>query len=381
MIVLSLNSGSSSLKFALYDSEHLLANGQIEKIGAKAGIFWIQKSGKKIHEKKQPFPNHREALRILFETLEELKMPSPEAVGHRIVHGGKSYYKPEIVDDEIVSKLVKLIPYAPLHLPAEIEGIKGVRAHFPHLPQVVCFDTAFHQRMPELAKRFPLPYKYFEQGVRRYGFHGLSYEYILSKLRPKMERIIICHLGNGASAAATIGTKPMDTTMGLTPTGGFMMGTRTGDLDPGILLYFQREKHLSSEEVAKLVDHQSGLLGISGISNDMKELIDQRKENVRAQLAIDLFCYQLRKTIASFIAVLEGLDILVFTGGIGERGAYVREEICKKLSYFGIEIDPVKNEKNEQVISSTKSKIQIMVIPTNEDLMIARHTQILLRAS
>lgn len=381
MIVLSLNSGSSSLKFALYDGETLLANGQIERIGAKTGIFWIKKNEKRLHEEKQSFPNHREALRILFETLEELKMPNPTAVGHRIVHGGITYYKPEIVNDVVLSKLVKLIPYAPLHLPAEIEGIKGVRSHFPHLPQVVCFDTAFHQRMPEIAKRFALPYKYFEQGVRRYGFHGLSYEYILLKLEPKMERIIICHLGNGASAAATIGTKPMDTSMGLTPTGGFMMGTRTGDLDPGILLYFLREKHLSAEEVAKLVDHQSGLLGISGVSNDMKELIDQRKENLRAQLAIDLFCYQLRKTIASFIAVLEGLDILVFTGGIGERGAYVREEICKKLSCFGIDIDPVKNEKNEKDISSAKNKIQIKVVPTNEDLMIARHTQTLLRAS
>ena len=247
---------------------------------------------------------------------------------------------------------------------------------FPDLPQVACFDTAFHRRMPELAQRFPLPRSFWDEGLRRYGFHGLSYEYIVETLGTAIRRrTIIAHLGNGASLAAVRDGRPIDTTMGFTPTGGFMMGTRSGDLDPGVLLYLMNEKHYDARQLEYLVNHEAGLLGVSGLSSDMKTLLEKRDSNPSAAQAVELFCYHLRKYIGGLTAVLGGLDTLVFSGGIGERAAPVRWEVCRGLEYLGIHLDPQRNEAHADIISTSQSSGTVRILPTNEELMIARHTR------
>jgi acetate kinase len=279
----------------------------------------------------------------------------------------------------LLAELRSLIPFAPLHLPSAIQCIEAVRAHFPDLPQVVCFDTAFHRNMPELAQRFPLPRELWYDGVRRYGFHGLSYEYIVSALGTEGRgRLVIAHLGNGASLAAVRDGRSMDTTMGFTPTGGVMMGTRSGDLDPGVLLHLMNEMGYTPHQIDDLVSRHSGLLGLSGISPDMKTLLEQRDREPHAAQAIELFCYQLRKQIGAFAAVLGGLDDLVFTGGIGERAAPVRAEVCHGLEHLGVIVDDELNAVHAEVISRPGSACTVRVIPTNEDLMIARHVRELL---
>jgi acetate kinase len=275
--------------------------------------------------------------------------------------------------------LRSLIPLAPFHLPSEIKGIDAVAAHYPGLSQVVCFDTAFHHQMPEVAQRLPIPRSLWQDGMHRYGFHGLSYEYIVSALgRDTKGRVIIAHLGSGASIAALKDGKPQDTTMGFSALGGLMMGTRCGDLDPGILLYLMDEKGYDARQLEELLYQHSGLIGVSGISSDMKTLLDQRTTEPHAAQAIELFCYTARKYIGALSAVIDGLDTLVFTGGIGERAAPVRWMICRGLVYLGINIDPEKNDANAGIISINNSSCTVRVIPTNEDLMIARHTQALL---
>jgi acetate kinase len=257
--------------------------------------------------------------------------------------------------------------------------MEAVTARFPDLPQVACFDTAFHRRMPEVAQRLPLPRDLWQEGIRRYGFHGLSYEYIMATLSAAAQgRLIIAHLGNGASLAAVHRGQPVDTSMGLTPTGGIMMGTRSGDLDPGVLLHLMRAKDYDAGQLDELVNYQSGLLGVSSISPDMKTLLEQRGHEPHAAQAVDLFCYQLRKYIGALTAVLGGLDTLVFTGGIGERAAPVRWETCRGLRYLGIDLDAHQNALHAEVISTPQSACTVRVIPTNEDLMIARHTRTLL---
>jgi acetate kinase len=268
-----------------------------------------------------------------------------------------------------------------LHLPDEIAGIEAVTSNFPSLPQVACFDTAFHRSMPEVAQRFALPRALRDEGIRRYGFHGISYEYIMRKLGSKPPtRLVIAHLGNGASMAAVKDGRPLDTTMGFTPTGGFMMGTRSGDLDPGIILYLLNEKHFDSRRVAELVSRQSGLLGVAGIS-DMKTLLEQRDTSPDAALAVEMFCYQLRKQIGAYAAALGGIDLLVFTGGIGEHAAPVRWESCGGLEHLGIKLDRERNDANTDAISANESRCLVRVIPTNEDLMIARYTYELIFSS
>jgi acetate kinase len=282
---------------------------------------------------------------------------------------------PEKVDGHLLEVLRELIPFAPLHLPSAIRVIEDIAKHFPDLPQVACYDTAFHRRMPELAQRFPLPARYWEEGIMRYGFHGLSYEYILEALGSVAQgKVVIAHLGNGASMAAVKGGKPMDTTMGFTPAGGFLMGTRSGDLDPGVLVHLMQEKGYDAERIDQLVNHESGLLGVSGFTPDMKTLLEQKESNPAASLAVEMFCYHVRKAIGSFSAVLGGLDTLVFTGGIGERAAPVRERICTNLDYLGVRIDRTRNRRHADTISTADSSCCVRVIPTNEDLMIARHT-------
>ncbi|HXW82855.1 MAG TPA: acetate/propionate family kinase, partial [Candidatus Binataceae bacterium] len=269
----------------------------------------------------------------------------------------------------------KVIPLAPLHLPASLQCIDAAAAYFPDITQVVCFDTAFHRGMPEVAERLPLPRAMWDRRIRRYGFHGISYEYIMHRLGAGAPgRIVIAHLGNGASMVAVRDGRAIDTTMGFTPAGGFMMGTRTGDLDPGVLAYLQKNEKYDGDAIERLVNHQSGLLGVSGSSSDMKVLLEKRAKDPQAAEAIAMFCYQARKSIGALAAALGGLDLLVFTAGIGERAPAVRAEICAGLEHLGVRLDSRSNEQNAEIISELESRCAVRVIPTNEDLMIARHT-------
>src|SRR5215510_14508600 len=287
-VILCLNSGSSSLKFALYHlgggTDTALVEGAVERIGLPNGRLSVHSHTSGLsREELGTFHDHQAAVQAAFNSLEQLQLPTPEAVGHRLVHGGADHIAPEQVEAQLLEDLRQLAPYAPLHLPAEIQGIEAVTARFPHLPQVACFDTAFHRRMPELAQRFPLPRAVWDAGIRRYGFHGLSYEYIIDEVgATALGRAVIAHLGNGASMAAVHHGQPLDTTMGLTPTGGCMMGTRTGDLDPGLLIYLLRQGGFDADGLERLVDQQSGLLGVSGISADMKVLLGRRERDAHA---------------------------------------------------------------------------------------------------
>jgi acetate kinase len=382
--ILCLNSGSSSLKFALYQLEGVkelrLAQGAVERIGLANGHLWIRGTDNEaLVDVHRDFPDHTAAADGISSAAKDLGFPPPVAVGHRVVHGGPDHTAPERVEAPLLAELRRLVAFAPLHLPSAIQGIEAVAARFPGLPQVACFDTAFHRRMPEVAQRFPLSRDLWQEGIRRYGFHGLSYEYIMATLGAAAQgRLVIAHLGNGASLAAVLNGQPRDTTMGFTPSGGVMMGTRSGDLDPGILIHVMRSKSYDADELDDLVNHRAGLLGVSGLSPDMKTLLDQREHEPHAAQAIELFCYQLRKHIGALTAVLGGLDTLVFTGGIGERAAPVRWEVCQELAYLGIDLDRAKNAAHAEVISTPGSGCTVRVIPTNEDLMIARHTRTLL---
>ncbi len=383
-VILCLNSGSSSLKFALYGlgegEEVRLAHGAVERIGLAGGHLWIRGRDKDaLVDDQRDFPGFTAAADGISAAAKGLGFPPPVAVGHRVVHGGPDHMAPERVDAPLLAELRRLVPFAPLHLPSAIQGIEAVAARLPGLPQVACFDTAFHRRMPEVAQRFPLARDLWHEGIRRYGFHGLSYEYIVASLGAAAQgRLVIAHLGNGASLAAVLNGQPLDTTMGFTPTGGLMMGTRSGDLDPGILVHLMRAKGYNAGQLDALVNHQAGLLGVSGLSPDMKTLLEQREREPHAAQAVELFCYQLRKHIGALTAVLGGLDTLVFTGGLGERAAPVRWEVCRGLAYLGIDLDPHKNAVHADVISTPESHCTVRVIPTNEDLMIARHTRTLL---
>jgi acetate kinase len=373
--ILCLNSGSSSLKFALFSisesGEGRLANGAIENIGEAARLWLRNADGHR--EYLANLSRAHQSIEAVFDLLGKSGFPRPAAAGHRIVHGGAHHVTPELISKELIQDLKGLVPFAPLHLPSQIEFIEAISHHYPELPQVACFDTAFHSTMPEVARRFPLPRDLWEQGVRHYGFHGLSYEFIVNALGKEAEgRLIIAHLGNGASMAAIHDGKPIDTSMGLTPTGGFMMSTRSGDLDPGILLYLLRAGY-DADKLENLLNHQAGLLGVSGSSSDMKTLLERRNTHANAAQAVEMFCYGVRKFIGSYAAILGGLDTLVFTGGIGERAAPVRDEICRGLEFLGIHIDPERNRQHASTVSTDASQCRVRVIPTDEDLMIARH--------
>jgi len=384
-VILCLNAGSSSLKFALYQinhgSETCLAQGAVEHDGQRVRLrlhIAQQRIEKPVEE---PF-SLSAALHQAARELERLRLSHPDGVGHRLVHGGPNHATPTRITDALSEELRALIPFAPLHLPAEIARIESVSLHFPGVPQVACFDTAFHRSIPEVAQRFPLPRGLWDLGVRRYGFHGISYEYVMRTLgQSPPARVTIAHLGSGASMAAVRDGAPLDTTMEFTPCGGFMMGTRSGDLDPGILLYLLQQKHFDAECLGRLINEQSGLLGVSGISSDMKTLLDRRGSESGAALAVEMFCYQVRKQIGALSAALGGLDLLVFTGGIGERAAALRWEVCRGLEYLGITLDRTRNEANADTISAVNCKCLVRVIPTDEDLMIARYTYRLIYSS
>ncbi|HEY6349711.1 MAG TPA: acetate/propionate family kinase [Candidatus Angelobacter sp.] len=377
MAILCLNSGSSSLKFALFrisdSSEQRLVSGAVENIGAQARL-WLRAGDKVLLDEQQSLPGAHECIAAIFAAFDNLKLARPQAAGHRIVHGGPRYTQPERINSQLLGELERLVPLAPLHLPSQVAVIHAIARHYPDLPQVACFDTAFHAGMPELARRLPLPRSLWDAGVRHYGFHGLSYEFIVHALGPAGRgRVIIAHLGNGASIAAVREGKPVDTSMGLTPAGGFMMSTRSGDLDPGILVYLLRAGY-GAEQLEKMINRESGLLGVSASSSDMKTLLEKRSHDPLADQAVRMFCYGIRKSIGAYAAVLNGVDMLVFTGGIGERAAPVREEICRGLAFLGIQLSPEQNAQNAAIISTPDSHCTVRVIPTDEDLMIARHT-------
>jgi acetate kinase len=382
--ILCINSGSSSMKFALYrmdDSEQLVAEGAVERIGLPGGWLWIKDSrGTRLCDNHDDFAAHGDAVKAMFSiAMEKLGLPEPDGVGHRLVHGGPDHVRPERITPELLQTLRTIISLAPLHLPGEIKGIDAVTEHYPGIGQAACFDTAFHCSMPEIARLLPVVRSLRHEGVYRYGFHGLSYEYVVRTLEPDLRgRAIIAHLGNGASMAALLDGQPRDTTMGLTALGGLMMGTRCGDLDPGLLIYLMDEKGYDARQLDRLLHYRSGLLGVSGISSDMKTLLEKSASEPHAAQAVELFCYIARKHIGSLTAALGGIDTLVFTGGIGERAAQVRWMICAGLEYLGIHLDPPKNDAHQAVISMTNSPCAVRVIHTNEDLMIARHTRNLL---
>lgn len=379
-IILCLNSGSSSLKFSVWDDDDCLGEGEVEEIGRPGAFAWVRPPGGEARRLAGRWAGHREAAAGVFALLADHALPEPAGVGHRLVHGGQRHVAPERVTPALVAELRALIPLAPLHLPSGVAGVEAVAAGFPALPQAVCFDTTFHRGLPEVTRRLALPRELGDAaGIQRFGFHGLSYEYVLERLGPAGRgRVIIAHLGNGASMAAVRDGRAVDTTMGLTPAGGFMMGTRTGDLDPGVLLYLMRERGWDADRLDRLVNKESGLLGVSGTSGDMKTLLERRERDEAAALAVSMFCYQARKQVGAFAAALGGLDALVFTGGIGERAASVRAEICEGLDHLGIRLDPARNAAHADPASAADSGCAVRIVLTREDLMIARHSRAVL---
>jgi acetate kinase len=344
--------------------------------------------GKPLLDEARDLPDHGAALQAVLDWLGSpsaaaLGIGAPRAVGHRVVHGGAEYRAPVVLTPEVVAHVEALVPLAPDHLPQALGAIRAAGRVFPDLPQVACFDTAFHRDLPRVAQQYALPRDLGEGGVRRYGFHGLSYEYVLGRLGqldPPVAagRVILAHLGNGASMAAVRGGVSVETTMGFTPTGGLVMGTRPGDLDPGVLLYLLQERHVAPDALNHLLNAESGLLGLSETSEDMHDLLEREGTDPRAAEAVDLFCYQARKTVGALAAVLGGLDALVFTGGIGEHAAPVRERICRGLELLGVAVDPRRNAAHAPLISPLGNPVAVRIIPTDEERMIARHTARLL---
>jgi acetate kinase len=382
--LLTINTGSSSLKAAVFSwtpEESLAIAARVERIGLPASrVTFSDGQGKPVYERALDLPTHAAALDAVFAWLHETHGDTGlRAIGHRLVHGGPHYHEPQRITPPLVVALRELVPIDPEHLPQALAAIEAAGRAYPFVPQVACFDTAFHREMPAVAQRYPLSRALHDAGVIRYGFHGLSYEYIMQVLRAldpdaANGRVIIAHLGNGASMAAVRGGRSVDTTMGFTPTGGLVMGTRTGDLDPGVLLYLLQTKGMPADQVNNLVNRQAGLLGVSGISADMRDLLEREASDPAAAAAIDLFCYQARKFLGALIAVLGGVETLVFTGGIGEHAGPIRERICAGLAFLGLEIDSVRNGRHAPVISPDGASVTVRIIPTDEDHMIARHT-------
>ncbi|MDX1656405.1 MAG: acetate/propionate family kinase [Candidatus Competibacteraceae bacterium] len=377
--ILVLNAGSSSLKFSLYRlgaALHPVYHGQVEGIGTSPHLL-VQEGQRLVAEERWQEGGHDRALARLLDWLDRTDRLTLRAVGHRVVHGGTALDKPVVVDDQVLAKLESLVPLAPLHQPHNLAGIRAVRASAPQLPQVACFDTAFHRRHPREADLFALPWTFYEQGIRRYGFHGLSYEAIaraLPRVAPDIARgrVVVAHLGSGASLCALRDGVSIDSTMGLTALDGLPMGTRTGALDPGVVLYLIQNRGLDIEQLEDLLYRRSGLLGLSGVSNDMRQLLES--DQPRAALAVDYFVYRIRREIGALAAALGGLDGLVFTAGIGEAAAPIRARVCRELTWLGVTLDEPANQKQGPRISAPGSRVQVWVIPTDEEGMIARHT-------
>jgi acetate kinase len=380
--ILTINGGSSSIKFALYHAGKPLKRtlyGKIDRIGLNGTtLTFNDPTGKGQHSHSIAASDHRSAADVLIDWLAEQRgFAAVGALGHRVVHGMK-HIQPEMVTQELLDELNRIRPYDPDHLPLEIELIETFRRRHPKLPQVACFDTAFHHTMPRVAKLLPIPRRFDSKGVQRYGFHGLSYAYLMEELarvagaKAAQERVILAHLGNGASLAAVHGGKSIDTSMGFTPAAGLPMSTRSGDVDPGLALYLARTEKITTKQFYEMVNHESGLLGVSEISSDMRDLLAREADDVRAAEAVALFCYQAKKWIGAFAAALGGLDTLVFSAGIGENCPSIRARICDGLGFLGIELNEARNAENAAVISAESGRVAVRVIRTDEELMIAR---------
>ena len=393
MKILVINCGSSSAKFELIDmtNEQSLAKGNCERIGIANPIFSYKNllTGEKIDKMEVPMENHTVAVELILKTLQDEKIgvissvDEIDSIGHRIVHGGEYYDDSVIVDDEVIKNLEEIAPLAPLHNPAHIMGIKVVQKLLPGKKNVVVFDTAFHQTMPGKAYMYAYPYEdYTDLKVRKYGFHGTSHRYVSEVVREMLgkedSKIIVCHLGNGASISAVQNGKVVDTSMGMTPLAGVMMGTRTGDVDPASVIYIMRKRGLSLDEMNNRMNKQSGILGIFGESSDFRDLDTARRSgNEKAQLAYEMFCYRIQLYIGAYVAAMNGVDAIAFTGGIGENSVGVKKHICESLSHFGIELDEEKNAQRlpgNIELSTKNSKVKIYKIETAEELVIARDT-------
>jgi acetate kinase len=380
--ILTINGGSSSIKFALYKaSEHMEQSfhGSLDRIGLPGtNLTFSDSTENKKGSLNLESSDTKSVSNYLIDWLEkQIDFSIISGIGHRVVFGMK-YSEPERITKELLNELHRISPYDTDHLPAEIELIEAFMERFPKLPQVACFDTAFHRNMPRIAKLLPIPRRFDKLGIHRYGFHGLSYSYLMEELarvvgsKAARDRVILAHLGNGASMTAVYGGKSIDTSMGFTPAGGLTMGTRPGDLDPGVAWYMMKSENLTPKQFNKLINHECGLLGISETSSDMRDLLSKETDDVRAAEAVELFCYQAKKWIGSFSAALGGLDTLVFSGGIGENCPVIRSRVCKGLEFLGIELEEKQNLVNAQVISKENGKTTVLVIHTDEELMIAK---------
>jgi acetate kinase len=393
MKILVLNCGSSSIKYQLFntDKKEVLSKGLVDKIGLNGAYIKNERNDGETIKLEGEIVDHQAGIEFLLGVLisknhGSLKtLTEIDAVGHRVVHGGERFKSSVLIDEEVIDIMEECIELAPLHNPPNLKGIYAIQTLLPDVPQAGVFDTSFHQTMEPHSFMYALPYSLYEKyKIRRYGFHGTSHRYVSSRAYEIFEakkedvNLITCHLGNGSSIAAIKGGKSVDTSMGMTPVEGLMMGTRTGDLDAGALTYVMSKEEIGIPTTNMLVNKFSGVLGVSGVSSDMREVIDASKKNVRAKLALDMFCYRIRKYIGAYAAAMNGVNIIVFTGGIGENSALVRAEVCKGLTFMGVEFDMSKNESTkgkETIISNPHSKVKTVVIPTNEELVIALDTE------
>ena len=397
MKILVLNCGSSSIKYALYDmdSKTVMTSGGAERVGLDGAFVKVKLANGEKKQVMHDIPEHTEGVKFIFSLLTDPEigvikdLKEIDAVGHRMVHGGEKFNKSVLLTEEVLKVFEECTDLAPLHNPANLKGVRAVQELMPGLPQVGVFDTAFHQTMPKEAYMYAVPYELYEKyGVRRYGFHGTSHRYVSQRVceflgvKPEGKKIITCHIGNGASIAAVKDGKCIDTSMGLTPLEGLMMGTRSGDIDGGAITFIQKKLGLDADGMSNLLNKKSGMLGITGISSDMREIDAACEEgNERAKLAIEMYNYRIRKYIGAYAAAMDGCDIIVFTAGVGENQASMREKVCEGLSFMGVKVDVEKNSGihgEEAVISTPDSKVTVVVIPTDEELMIATDTLALL---
>ena len=397
MKILVLNCGSSSIKYALYDmdSKTVMTSGGAERVGLDGAFVKVKLANGEKKQVMHDIPEHTEGVKFIFSLLTDPEigvikdLKEIDAVGHRMVHGGEKFNKSVLLTEEVLKVFEECTDLAPLHNPANLKGVRAVQELMPGLPQVGVFDTAFHQTMPKEAYMYAVPYELYEKyGVRRYGFHGTSHRYVSQRVceflgvKPEGKKIITCHIGNGASIAAVKDGTCIDTSMGLTPLEGLMMGTRSGDIDGGAITFIQKKLGLDADGMSNLLNKKSGMLGITGISSDMREIDAACEEgNERAKLAIEMYNYRIRKYIGAYAAAMDGCDIIVFTAGVGENQASMREKVCEGLSFMGVKIDAEKNSGihgEEAVISTPDSKVTVVVIPTDEELMIATDTMALL---
>ncbi len=395
MIILVLNCGSSSLKYQLLDMKNddvydLMAKGLVERIGMESGCIKHQATGKDKYVKEMPIPDHTVGIKAVLEALTDSEygvlstLEDIEAVGHRVVHGGEEFFCSKLIDDEVISQIIKCSDIAPLHNPANLLGIKAVTEALPSVPQVGVFDTAFHQTMPAYAYMYALPYEYYDKyRIRRYGFHGTSHKFVSEKgakfagLDLDNSKIITCHLGNGSSITAVANGKSIDTSMGFTPLEGVIMGTRCGNVDPDVITYIQEKEHLSAEEMSRVMNKKSGFLGLSCVSSDARDLNDAANAgDPKAKLTLKKLVYDVTKYIGAYAAVMNGVDLIVFTGGIGENNSRLRRRVCENLTYLGVKFDYEANVPTgkDMIITLPDSKVKVAVITTNEELVIARDT-------